>query len=325
MNKLSKIQQWGLEVLEKEITTLSQLYQTIESHEFEAACNMLLSCSGKVVVMGIGKSGHIANKVASTLASTGTSSFFVHPSEAAHGDLGMIEAQDHVLILSHSGESSEIIALLPALMQKKIKFISITGYPKSRLAQAADINLHIPVQHEACPLGLAPTASTTAALALGDAIAVSLLSSKGFTQNDFAKSHPGGKLGRKLVLRVSDLMSTADQIPITMENTPILDTLLEMTQKGLGMIAVINKNHQLSGIFTDGDLRRAIQQKINMHHIPINDFMSKNPKCISAHSLATDALEMMQRFRIQGLFITDQNSYPIGALHINHLLQAGIS
>lgn len=260
----NKIYQCGKNAIALEIKALQHLHEHIDEKSFTQACQFILNSDGKVIVIGVGKSGHIGNKIASTFASTGTPSFFVHPGEAAHGDLGMLESKDIVLAISHSGESPEIQTILPIIKRKGMKIISLTGNAQSTLSQLADINLSVNTPQEACPLGLAPTSSTTATLVIGDALAVALLSSKGFTDRDFALSHPGGNLGKKLLLRIEDVMHSSPYLPIVSEHTSISDALLEMTNKGLGMTAIVDHNQKLIGIFTDGDLRRTLDQKVDI-------------------------------------------------------------
>ncbi|HNI63147.1 MAG TPA: KpsF/GutQ family sugar-phosphate isomerase, partial [Agitococcus sp.] len=291
---------------------------------FQQACQLILECKGRVVVMGMGKSGHIGNKIAATLASTGTPSFFVHPAEASHGDLGMITAQDVVIAISNSGEAHEILSILPVLKRLHIALISITANGQSSLAQFANISLEIGKSVEACPLGLAPTSSTTATLVLGDALAVALLAARGFTAEDFALSHPGGALGRKLLLRVSDLMHSGDNVPIVQEQTLIRDALLEISRKGLGMTAVVNQQGQLTGIYTDGDLRRTLDLEVDVRTTAIVQVMSKNPKTIRQHLLAAEAVALMEEKKINGVIVVDEQHKPIGALNMHDLLKAGV-
>ncbi len=310
-------------VLETEANALFDLSKQL-NQQFVLAIDAILSCKGRVVVTGMGKSGHIARKIAATLASTGTPAFFVHPGEAAHGDLGMIINQDTVLALSYSGESEEVIHLLPALKRKGIRIIGITGRDSSTLAQAADIHINSAVKTEACPLGLAPTTSTTAALALGDAIAVVLLQTRQFTPEDFALSHPAGSLGKKLLTRVLDLMHQGDALPAVASGTRLQDALITMSEKGLGLTVVLDHNQQLLGVFTDGDLRRLFQSITNLTDIIIDDVMGKNPLTISADKLASEALLMMQSKQVTALLVINQNKQLVGVLHMHDLLKAGI-
>ncbi|GAA5645740.1 KpsF/GutQ family sugar-phosphate isomerase [Vibrio proteolyticus] len=312
----------ALNVLETEIAALKQLDQYIDT-EFCQACDMILANPGKVVVMGMGKSGHIGNKIAATLASTGTSAFFVHPGEAAHGDLGMIERGDIVLAISNSGESHEILSLFPVLKRLGIRIISMTGKPESNMARLADLHLQITVPSEACPLGLAPTSSTTATLVMGDALAVALLQARGFTAEDFALSHPGGALGRKLLLKLSDIMHSGDALPMVTPDTVIRDALMEISQKGLGMTTVVNNDGQLVGLFTDGDLRRVLDKRIDVHTALIGDVMTRNPTTAEPEMLAVEGLNLMQDKSINGLVLCKEGQ-PVGALNMHDLLKAGV-
>lgn len=278
---------------------------------------------GKVVVMGMGKSGHIGKKIAATLASTGTSAFFVHPGEASHGDLGMIERGDIVIAISNSGESSEILSLIPVLKRLNIRIISMTGNPQSNMAKLADLHLQITVPEEACPLGLAPTSSTTATLVMGDALAVALLQARGFTAEDFALSHPGGALGRKLLLKLSDIMHTGTALPIVQPQALIRDALLEISQKGLGMTAIVDAKMQLIGIFTDGDLRRILDKRIDIHSATISEVMTQKPTVAEPNMLAVEGLNLMQDKRINGLMLCE-NGKLVGALNMHDLLKAGV-
>ncbi len=312
----------ALEVLNTEIAALQQLDQYIDQ-QFINACEMILANQGKVVVMGIGKSGHIGNKIAATLASTGTSAFFVHPGEAAHGDLGMIAPGDIVLAISNSGESHEILSLFPVLKRLNIKIISMTGNPESNMGKLSDIHLSITVPKEACPLGLAPTSSTTATLVMGDALAVSLLQARGFTAEDFALSHPGGALGRKLLLKLSDIMHTGDDLPMVSPNTVVREALLVISQKGLGMTTVVDEEQNLVGIFTDGDLRRILDKRVDIHSAVIKDVMTTNPTIAHPEMLAAEGLNLMQSKRINGLVLCEQGRV-VGALNMHDLLRAGV-
>jgi arabinose-5-phosphate isomerase len=278
-----------------------------------------------VVVTGMGKSGHIGNKIAATLASTGTPAFFMHPGEASHGDLGMITAEDLVIALSNSGETSEITLLLPLLKRLGIPLLALTGKPASTLARSADIHLDVSVSHEACPLGLAPTSSTTAALAMGDALAVAILEARGFTEQDFAMSHPGGNLGRRLLLRVSDIMHTGNAIPLVNTDTTLKDTLLEMTAKGLGMAGVIDAaSGKLVGIYTDGDLRRTFELMPKIDSAVVKDFMTANCVTIDAERIASEALKIMHDKKINALMVVDDELRVQGALNMHDLLRAGV-
>jgi len=313
----------GQEVIATEQAALETLKPFI-NESFQQACQLILACTGRVVVMGMGKSGHIGNKIAATLASTGTPAFFVHPAEASHGDLGMITAHDVVIAISNSGEAHEILSILPVLKRLHIPLISITANGQSSLAQFANISLEIGKSVEACPLGLAPTSSTTATLVLGDALAVALLAARGFTAEDFALSHPGGALGRKLLLRVADLMHSGDNVPIVQEQTLIRDALLEISRKGLGMTAVVDTQGQLTGIYTDGDLRRTLDLEVDVRTTPIVQVMSKNPKTIRQHLLAAEAVALMEEKKINGVIVVDEQHKPIGALNMHDLLKAGV-
>ncbi|NOI60304.1 KpsF/GutQ family sugar-phosphate isomerase [Vibrio coralliilyticus] len=313
----------ALDVLKTEIEALEQLDQYIND-DFVQACELILANKeGKVAVMGMGKSGHIGNKIAASLASTGTSAFFVHPGEAAHGDLGMIEPGDIVLAISNSGESSEILGLFPVLKRLNIKIISMTGKPESNMAKLSDYHLQITVPKEACPLGLAPTASTTATLAMGDALAVALLQARGFTAEDFALSHPGGALGRKLLLKLSDIMHTGEQLPLVTPDTVVREALLEISQKGLGMTAVVDDHQHLVGIFTDGDLRRILDKRIDIHSALIGEVMTTNPTTASPNILAAEGLNLMQQKSINGLILCLDDKV-VGALNMHDLLKAGV-
>ncbi|EEX95242.1 arabinose 5-phosphate isomerase [Vibrio orientalis CIP 102891 = ATCC 33934] len=313
----------ALEVLETEIEALEQLDQYL-NQDFVAACESIIANKdGKVVVMGMGKSGHIGNKIAATLASTGTSSFFVHPGEAAHGDLGMIDPGDIVLAISNSGESGEILALFPVLKRLNIKIISMTGKPNSNMAKLSDIHLQITVPKEACPIQLAPTSSTTATLVMGDALAMALMQARGFTSEDFALSHPGGALGRKLLLKLADIMHTGSALPLVTPTTVVRDALLEISQKGLGMTAVVDDHQQLVGIFTDGDLRRILDKRIDIHSALIGDVMTVNPTVAEPNMLAAEGLNLMQDKSINGLILCDQGKV-VGALNMHDLLKAGV-
>ncbi|MGF1680648.1 KpsF/GutQ family sugar-phosphate isomerase [Photobacterium minamisatsumaniensis] len=313
---------FGRKVIEIEAKALLNLTQYING-SFTQACELIAGCSGKVIVMGMGKSGHIGNKIAATLASTGTPAFFVHPGEASHGDLGMVKKGDVVLAISNSGEASEVMALLPVIKRLGIPLISMTGKPESSMAKLSQIHLQITVEKEACPLNLAPTSSTTATLAMGDALAIALMESRGFTADDFALSHPGGALGRKLLMRISDVMHIGDFLPIVKEEASIKDALLEVSRKGLGMTAIIDSNQQLLGIFTDGDLRRLLDSRIDIHNTAIGEVMTRNPATISPQLLAAEGLKQMEDRKINGLLVTE-NGKLVGALNMHDLLKAGV-
>jgi len=292
--------------------------------DFVRACELMLACDGRIVVTGMGKSGHIGGKLAATLASTGSPAFFVHPGEASHGDLGMITDKDVVLAISNSGETDELLTILPIIKRIQIPLISMTGNPQSRLAQQATVNLDISVEKEACPLNLAPTSSTTVTLALGDALAVSLLKIRGFTADDFARSHPGGKLGKRLLLSVGDIMHTGDAIPQVTKDILLSQALAEMSKKGLGMTTVVDEQNKLVGVYTDGDLRRTLDQQLDIHKTAISAVMTQPCQSISADALAVDALNLMDEKAINALPVTDENNTVIGALNMHDLLRAGV-
>ena len=306
-----------------EAAAINGLNQYLDQ-QFADVCQQIFHCKGRVVVVGMGKSGHIANKIAATLASTGTPAFFVHPGEASHGDLGMITQQDIVLALSNSGETHEVLVLVPVLKRLGIKLVAMTGKPDSTLAKLADWHLCVKVAEEACPLGLAPTASTTAALVMGDALAVALLEARGFSADDFALSHPGGSLGRRLLLRLQDVMHQGEHIPIVPASATIKEALLEISEKGLGMTAVAASDGTLAGIFTDGDLRRLLDLKIDIHQTAISEVM--NRKCITAkpEMLAAEALKIMEQRKINGLIVLSSDNIPVGAMNMHDLLRAGV-
>lgn len=310
-------------VLDIEANAITGL-KTYINQDFNDACQLIFDNSGRVIVSGMGKSGHIGNKIAATLASTGTPAFFVHPGEASHGDLGMITQADVVLALSNSGETEEILKLLPVLKRLGVRIIAITGNAESTLAKLADIHLSARVEQEACPLGLAPTASTTAALALGDAIAVALLEARGFSANDFALSHPGGSLGRRLLLRISDVMHQGAEVPLVNEQATISAALLEVSRKGLGMTGVLNAQGQLAGIFTDGDLRRILDQRMDIHQALIATVMTRNCITVRAEMLAAEALKIMEQKKINALMVVTADRQPVGALNMHDLLRAGV-
>lgn len=309
-------------VIDTERQAVSALKQRIDGH-FVGACQLILACEGRVVVLGMGKSGHIGHKIAATLASTGTPSFFVHPAEAGHGDLGMITRGDVVIALSNSGETAEIITLLPVIKRLDIPLIALTGNPASTLGTAAAACLDVSVAREACPLNLAPTASTTACLVLGDALAIALLEARGFNADDFARSHPGGSLGRRLS-SVRDVMHTGDDIPRVSENTILSRTLLEMSAKGLGMTAVLDEQGEVSGIFTDGDLRRTLDAGFDVHTTTTAEVMTRNPRTIAETCLAAEALRMMEQHRINALLVLDEDQQLAGVLNMHDLLRAQV-
>ncbi|WP_431025896.1 KpsF/GutQ family sugar-phosphate isomerase [Halomonas sp. H5] len=292
--------------------------------DFDQACRLLLACRGRVVVTGMGKSGHIGGKLAATLASTGTPAFFVHPGEASHGDLGMITRGDVVIALSNSGETGEVTALLPLLKRLGTPLISLTGRPASTLARHADAHLDTGVEREACPLDLAPTASTTAALAMGDALAVALLEARGFTAEEFALSHPGGSLGRRLLLKVGDLMHQGKRLPTVPLGSPLRDALLEITRQGLGFTCVVDADGRLSGVYTDGDLRRTLDQHNDLSQLKVDDVMTRPGKRIGPEVLAAEAVRVMEDNRITALAVVDDAGRPVGALHMHDLLASGV-
>jgi arabinose-5-phosphate isomerase len=311
------------EILQIEASEVQLLAQRLDQ-AFADAVQCILSCKGRVVVSGMGKSGHIGGKIASTLASTGTPAFFMHPAEASHGDLGMITAGDVVIALSNSGESDEVLAIVPPLKRLGAKIIAITGNESSTLAKEADIHLSAHVTKEACPLGLAPTSSSTVALALGDALALCVLDLREFTAEDFARSHPGGSLGRRLLLRVSDVMRSGNDVPMVTAQTLLSEGLLEMSRKGLGLTAVVDVQGKPIGVFTDGDLRRCFEREINVMASKMQDVMHANPTAISAHALAIEALEMMEQRKINGLLVVDETGTLVGALNMHDLLMAKV-
>jgi len=309
-------------VLDIESAAIKDLKGTLNK-SFVEACEACGNCKGKIIVMGLGKSGHIADKIAATFASTGTPAFFIHPSEAIHGDLGMIDKEDIVLILSYSGETEEIVSLIPIIKNMGITIIALTGNQKSKLSNEATINLNVEVKEEACPMNLAPTASTTAALAMGDAIAVALLEKKGFTKEDFAKSHPGGVLGKKLLLSLGDIMHEDDEIPMVYETDKLASGLIEMSEKALGMTAVLNNENDLVGIFTDGDLRRTLENKVDIQSTYMKEVMKKDPYIMGAETLAYNAVAIIQEMKITSLLIVKDKKV-IGALNIHDLFRAGV-
>lgn len=311
------------EVLKIEAAAVAQLQQYLDG-SFDLACQLILDSRGKTIVTGMGKSGHIGTKIAATLASTGSPAFFVHPGEASHGDLGMLTRDDVVIAISNSGETAEVLTIVPVIKRLGIKLIAMTGNPASTLAKLADAHLCVKVEQEACPLGLAPTASTTATLAMGDALAVSLLDARGFSANDFALSHPGGSLGRKLLLRLEDIMHRGEQLPAVPSSATIKDALLEISKKGLGMTAITAPDGRLAGIFTDGDLRRLLDLRIDIHSSQIAEVMTRNCITANAQMLAAEALQIMQQKKINGLIIVDEHNVPVGAMNMHDLLRAGV-
>jgi arabinose-5-phosphate isomerase len=298
--------------------------QTRVDVRFVTACQLCLAATGRVVVTGLGKSGHIGVTIAATLASTGTPAFFLHATEASHGDLGMVARGDVVIAISNSGETAELLALLPHLRRMEIPVIALTGRPASTLAREAQVNLDVSVAEEACPLNLAPTASTTATLAMGDALAAALLEARGFTVQDFARSHPGGALGRKLLLHVEDVMRRGDELPRVAPDVPLMQGLIEMSRKGLGLTAVVDDDDTLLGIFTDGDLRRVLDRGIDPRALPIGEVMIREPRTIAPRALAADAVNLMQQHRVNALLVINEARHLVGALNIHDLLRAGV-
>lgn len=323
MQEIERICALGRAVIETEANTIHSLIDRID-HTFATACQHLLSCEGKIIVMGMGKSGHIGKKIAATFASTGSPAFFIHPGEAKHGDMGMITAKDIVLILSNSGETEEILAILPFIKRLNLVLITLTGNSQSTLAKAATINIDVSITKEACPLGLAPTSSTTAALVMGDALAISLLEKRGFTAEDFARSHPGGILGKKLLLYIDELMHVGDAIPKVHYNAMLKTALVEMTQKKLGITTIVHDDNTLAGIFTDGDIRRAFDSNIDIHTTYIHQVMTKTPKVIQKGLLAAEALRIMEKHKITSLIVTNEKKHPIGVLHVHDIFRAGV-
>ena len=323
MNQTSTPIQSAQRTIRLELEAIEALLQRING-DFTRACELILQCKGRVVVVGMGKSGHVGRKIAATLASTGTAALFVHPGEASHGDMGMITRDDVVLALSNSGSTSEIVTLLPLIKRLGITLISMTGNPASPLAQAAAVNLDAGVSQEACPLNLAPTSSTTVSLVLGDALAIALLEARGFTAEDFAFSHPGGALGRRLLLKVENVMHQGAELPLVRRGTPLREALLEMTRKGLGMTLVAEADGRLAGIFTDGDLRRALDRGVDVRDAGIDALMTVPGKTVRADALAAEALKLMEDHKISALVVVDDNHMPVGALNMHDLLRAGV-
>ncbi|WP_415240032.1 KpsF/GutQ family sugar-phosphate isomerase [Zhongshania aliphaticivorans] len=314
----------ALRVIRMERDAVAVLADRIDE-SFSQACDILMGCKGRVVVTGMGKSGHIGNKIAATLASTGTPAFFVHPGEASHGDLGMITAGDVVIALSNSGTTGELITILPLLKLLAVPVIALTGNPNSELATTADVHLNVGVAEEACPLNLAPTSSTTVTLVMGDALAIALLEARGFTANDFALSHPGGALGRRLILKIDSIMHTGDSIPKISLGSALSGALLEMSSKTLGMTTVVDHAGVLAGIFTDGDLRRAIDRGIDIHKCPIDDIMTRNCRTIKPGTMAAEALRIMEDNKITVLVAVNEDGQPVGVIHTHDLLKAGVA
>lgn len=313
----------GRSVINNEAAAISHLANCLDDH-FAKACELILNRSGRVIVSGMGKSGHIARKIASTFSSIGTPAFFMHPGEASHGDLGMLTPDDTLIMISFSGNTPELVSLLAPIKRLQVPIIAMTGHPSSLLASNANIHLHIPIAQEACSLGLAPTTSTTASLVMGDALAIALLQGKGFTTEDFARAHPGGSLGKKLLLRVNELWHTGKNLPIVLDQTPVSDALIEVNEKKLGLTCVVNTNGQLVGVYTDGDIRRTLTLRLDIHNTPIAQVMTKQCKTISPDLLAIDALNLMQTHSITALVGINKNEDPIGVLHLHDLLKAGV-
>jgi len=318
-----KLQALGLAVIRTETEALRLLEQRING-DFAQACQFMLACQGRIVVMGMGKSGHIGSKIAATMASTGSPAFFVHPGEASHGDLGMITDKDVVLALSNSGETSELLTILPLIKRLGVPLIALTGNKRSNLAQEADVHIDVSVETEACPLNLAPTSSTTACLAMGDAVAIALLESRGFTELDFARSHPGGSLGRRLLLHVADIMKTGKNMPSVPDTASLTETLVEMTNKGMGMAAILDHQQHIVGIYTDGDLRRTLDKGIDIHSSTVTSVMTSHCTAIEADMLAAEAVKIMQEGKINALLVVDKQNKLIGCLNMHDLLQAGV-
>ncbi len=318
-----QLRELGLAVIEAEAEAVSALAQRIDEN-FVRACEYMLQCRGRVVVTGMGKSGHIGGKIAATLASTGTPAFFVHPGEASHGDLGMITPGDVVIAMSNSGETEEILTIVPLIKRLGVPLIAMTGNPGSTLARDAEVTLDVSVHKEACPLGLAPTSSTTATLVMGDALAVALLEARGFSSEDFARSHPGGRLGRRLLLHVQDIMHSGERIPAVTRDTPLSTALLEITRKALGMTAVVDEANRVLGVFTDGDLRRTLDRAIDIHHTPVGEVMTARCKTIEPRQLAVEALKLMEDHKVNALPVVDEAGTLVGALNMHDLLRCGV-
>ena len=318
-----KLKALAVAVLTAEADAVRGLIPRIDD-AFVRACEHMLACRGRIVVTGMGKSGHIADKIAATLASTGTPAFFVHPGEASHGDLGMITGQDVVLALSNSGETDELVTILPLIRRLGIPLVALTGNPRSTLACGATVHLDVSVEREACPLGLAPTSSTTAALAMGDALAVALLEVRGFSAEDFARTHPGGKLGRRLLLHVGDIMHTGERVPAVGPDAPLRDALFEITRQGLGMTAITDEMQRLIGVFTDGDLRRTLDRGTDIRTASIGEVMTRNPRAARPEWLAVEAVRVMEEHKISALPVVDGEDRVVGAINMHDLLRAGV-
>ena len=323
MDQTKSFRESGIRTIQLEAEAILELISHLDQ-SFDQACELMMGCKGRIVVTGMGKSGHIGRKIAATLASTGTPAFFVHPGEASHGDMGMFTKDDVIIALSNSGETSEIVTILPLIKRMGAPLISITGNQNSTLSQEADANLHIGVEKEACPLNLAPTSSTTAQLVLGDALAIALLEAKGFSAEDFAFSHPGGSLGSKLLLKVKNIMHAEQEVPVVALGTSIKEALLEVTNKRLGMTTVVNQEGQLAGIFTDGDLRRTLDQNLDLASTAIEQVMTRQSTTVSEEMLAAEALKVMQDKKINALIICDNDQKPVGALNMHDMLKAGV-
>ena len=317
-----KLQRLGRAVIETEGQAVQALAARVDD-DFVRACELMLGCEGRIVVIGMGKSGHIGSKIAATLASTGSPAFFVHPGEASHGDLGMITPKDVVLAFSNSGETEEILTILPLIKRLGVPLITLTGNASSRLAKSADVHIDVSVKQEACPLDLAPTSSTTVSLVMGDALAVALLEHRGFTAEDFARSHPGGRLGRRLLLLIRDIMHSGDALPVVNDNVSLVDALMEMSNKGLGVTAVVDGQGKLAGVFTDGDLRRAIDQGVDVYNVKVGSLMTGGCKTVGPDELAAEALRLMETHKINALLVVEGERL-VGALNMHDLLRAGV-
>lgn len=311
------------EVLRIEADAVQMLATRLDEN-FLRALDVILCCKGRVIVSGMGKSGHIARKIAATMSSTGTPAYFVHPGEASHGDLGMITSEDVIIALSYSGESQELMTIVPVIKRQGARLVSMTGNPLSSLAMAADVHLNAAVDKEACPMGLAPTASTTAALALGDALAVALLDAKGFGAEDFARSHPGGSLGRRLLTRVRDIMRSGERLPMVHEDALLSDAIMEISRKGVGMTAIVDAGQHVLGIYTDGDLRRTLAKKFDFNATPVRSVMSADPRCIGPDALAAEAVQVMEQYNISQMLVVDEQHKLVGALNMHDLLHAKV-
>ncbi len=322
MNEFA-LRRLGVAVVETEARAVQALSSRIDA-SFARACEHILACRGRVVVTGMGKSGHIGKKISATLASVGTPAFFMHPGEASHGDLGMITQSDVVLAISNSGKTDEVVTILPLIKRLGVPLIALTGSASSTLGMAADVHLDVSVEKEACPLGLAPTASTTAALVMGDALAIALLEARGFGVDDFARAHPGGTLGRRLLLHLEDIMHTGDAVPKVREDVAFTDALMEMTAKGLGMTAVVDRSDVVKGVFTDGDLRRLLDHKLYLHEVTVSEVMTHDCVTVAADLLAAEGLRIMEDNKINALLVVAPENRLIGALNMHDLLRAGV-